>query len=37
MIIVPGITMKLARFFTKFLPDKILLKASYAAQSKKQQ
>lgn len=35
MIIVPGITMKLAKFFTKFMPDKLLLKASYVAQSKK--
>lgn len=35
MVIVPGITMKLAKFFTKFIPDKLLLKASYSVQSKK--
>lgn len=35
LVIVPGITMKLVRFLTKFTPDKILLKVAYYQQKKK--
>ncbi|MGI6152321.1 MAG: SDR family NAD(P)-dependent oxidoreductase [Christensenellaceae bacterium] len=34
-VIVPGGMMKAARFFSKILPDKLLLKAVYALQSRK--
>lgn len=35
MIIIPGIKMKLAKFFSRFLPDKVLLKIVYRFQKKK--
>lgn len=35
LVIVPTVLLKLARFFSKILPDKLLLKAAYQIQSKK--
>ena len=35
MVIIPGITMKLSKFFTRFIPDSILLKVAYQIQNKK--
>lgn len=35
MVIIPGITMKLSKFFTRFIPDSILLKVAYHIQNKK--
>lgn len=35
LIIIPGFKMKLARFFEKFIPDKILLKITYRIQKRK--
>ena len=35
LVIIPGTKMKLARFFERFIPDKILLKIAYHIQKKK--
>lgn len=35
MLIIPGVKMKLAKFFGRFLPDKALLKITYNIQKKK--
>ena len=34
-LIVPGTKMKMAHFFTRFLPEKTILKAAYKIQNKK--
>jgi short-subunit dehydrogenase len=36
LTIVPGTTMKLVRFFEKFIPEKTLLKITYNMQKKKE-
>ena len=35
LIIIPGITVKLGLFFSKFLPIKLLLKITYKIQERK--
>ena len=35
LVIVPGFTIKLARFFSKFTPDNILAEITYYIQTKK--
>ena len=36
LIIVPGITMKTARFFQKVMPEKLILKVCYNIQKNKE-
>ena len=35
LLIIPGVKMKLAKFFQRFIPDKVLLKITYRIQKKK--